>query len=99
MLPNYPDSSKPEPFRIRRDMLKTSPNRVTALWLLGIFILVSTVFVGVAIGHAIFGSFNDIMAYWFGFFFTLLIGSIVGWFTIVLQDNAQDIQIKVVQQK
>jgi hypothetical protein len=39
------------------------------------------------------------MAYWFGFFFTLLIGSIVGWFTIVLQDNAQDIQIKVVQQK
>ncbi len=88
-----------EPFRIKRDVLKSSPNRVTAMFLFGVFILISSVFIGVSIGHWIFGVSDNTMAYWFGLFFTLLSGSVIGWFTIVLQENAQDIQIKVVQQK
>lgn len=88
-----------EPLSIKRDVLKSSPNRVTAMFLFGIFIVVSSVFVGVCIGHWIFGASDNTMAYWFGLFFTLLSGSITGWFTIVLQENAQDIQLKVVQQK
>jgi|FreactcultuFSWF8_1027224.scaffolds.fasta_scaffold00657_18 hypothetical protein len=86
-------------FGIKRNVLKTTPRRLTALWLLGIFILTSSVFIGVHIGYALFGSLDNIMAYTFGFFFTLFTGSVIAWFTMALQENAQDIQIRVVQTK
>lgn len=91
--------SNADSFKIKRNIIKDTPNRVTALWLFGVFILVSSVFVGVSIGHMIFGLAEDAMAYWFGLFFTMLVGAVLGWFTIVIQENAQDIQIKVVQVK
>ena len=89
--------SNADSFKIKRNIIKDTPNRVTALWLFAVFILVSSVFIGVSIGHMIFGLAEDIMAYWFGLFFTLLIGAVLGWFTIIIQENAQDIQIRVVQ--
>jgi hypothetical protein len=91
--------SDSDSFRIKRSVIKETPNRMTMRWFCGVFILISSVFVGVGLGHMIFGIADDAMAYWFGMFFTLLIGGVVGWFTIVLQENAQNIQIRVVQQK
>lgn len=88
-----------DPFGIKRDVLKSTPNRVTALWLFGAFALISLVYIGVSIGHLIYGEVNDTMAFTFGLFFTLGVGSVIGWFTIILQESAQDVQIKVVQQK
>lgn len=82
---------------LRRDVIKTTPNRVTALWLFGILILTATVFVGTWIGYFLFGGFTD-LAYWFGFFVTLLVSSVIGWFTIILQENAVNLRVKVVRE-
>jgi uncharacterized membrane protein len=83
---------------LRRDVIKTTPNRVTALWLFGIFILTSVSFVGTWIGYLLFGGFTDI-AYCFGFFIVLFVSSVIGWFTIIIQENAQDIKVKIVRER
>jgi zinc transporter ZupT len=85
------------PIGVSRTVIKTTPNRVTALWLFGIFILASVTFIGTWIGYFLFGGFTE-MAYWFGFFAALLVSSVVGWFTIVIQENAQDIKVKIVRE-
>ena len=82
---------------LRRDVIKTTPNRVTALWLFGIFILTSVSFIGTWIGYLLFGGFTD-MAYWFGFFIVLFVSSLIGWFTIIIQENAMDLKIKVIKE-
>jgi hypothetical protein len=82
---------------LRRDVLKPTPNRVTALWLFGIFILASVTFIGVWIGYFLFGGFTD-LTYWFGFFVALFVSSVIGWFTIIIQENAQDIKVKIIRQ-
>jgi ABC-type multidrug transport system permease subunit len=83
---------------IRRDVIKTTPNRITALWLFGIFILASAAFIGVWLGFFLFGGFIDV-AYYFGFAVVLLVSSVIGWFTIVIQENAQDIKVKIVREQ
>jgi hypothetical protein len=82
---------------LRRDVIKTTPNRVTALWLFGVFILASVSFIGTWIGYFLFGGFTE-LAYWFGFFVVLCVSSVVGWFTIIIQENAQDIKVKIVRE-
>jgi hypothetical protein len=82
---------------LRRNIVKISPNRVTALWLCAIFILVSATFVGTWIGYLLFGGFTE-MAYWFAFFLDLFVCSAIGWFTIIIQENAQDIKIKIIKE-
>jgi zinc transporter ZupT len=83
---------------VSRNVIKTTPSRVTALWLFGIFMMASVVFVGTWFGYFLFGGFND-LAYMFGFGVTAFVGSVVGWFTIVLQENAQNVQIKVIKEQ
>ena len=91
------DHSEHNSIGLRRDVIKTTPNRVTALWLFGICILAAAAFVGTWLGYFLFGGFTDV-AYLFGFFVALFTGSIVGWFTIVVQENAQDIKVKIVRE-
>ena len=86
-----------EPIGVSRTVIKTTPNRVTALWLFGIFIVASVAFVGTWIGYFLFGGFTDV-AYLFGFAVTLFACGVVGWFTIIIQENAQDIKVKIVKQ-
>lgn len=86
-----------DPVGVRRDVIKTTPDRVTALWLFGIFILGSVAFVSTWIGYFLFGGFVE-QAYWFGLAATLFVGSVIGWFTIIIQENAQDIKVKIVRQ-
>jgi ABC-type multidrug transport system permease subunit len=95
MMPEN-QTSRREPVGVSRNVIKTTPNRITALWLFGIFIIASTVFCGTWFGAFLFGGLTD-MAYGFGFAVTLCIWSVIGWFTIVLQDNAQDIKVKIIQ--
>lgn len=82
---------------LRKDVIKTTPNRVTALWLFGIFILVSVSFIGTWIGYFLFRGFTD-LAYCFGFFVALSVSSVIGWFTIVIQESRQNISIKVIRE-
>ena len=91
------DTLKHEPIGVSRNVIKTTPNRVTALWIFGIFIVASVTFIGTWIGYFLFGGFTD-TAYYFGFCVTLLVCSVVGWFTIVIQENAQDIKVKIVRE-
>ena len=88
-----------EPIRIKRTVNRATPNKVTALWLLGIFIVGSALFIGIQIGNYFSGIFDPSMAYLVGVAFALLTCSVVAWFTMIIQENAQDIQIRVVQQK
>jgi len=81
----------------RRNIIKISPNRVTVLWLCAIFVLISTTFIGAWIGYILFGGFNE-MSYWFAFFVDLFVCSLTGWLTIVIQENAQDIKIKIIKE-
>jgi hypothetical protein len=90
------DHSEHNSIGLRRDVIKTTPNRVTALWLFGIFILASMAYIGTWIGYFLFGGFTD-LAYCFGFFVVLFVSSVIGWFTIVIQENAQDIKVKIVR--
>jgi hypothetical protein len=92
------DHSEHNSIGLRRDVIKTTPNRVTALWLFGIFILASVTYIGTWIGYFLFGGFTD-LTYWFGFFVVLFVSSTIGWFTIVIQENAQDIKVKIIQQE
>jgi hypothetical protein len=91
------DHSEHDSIGLRRDVIKTTPNRVTALWLFGIFILASATFVGVQIGIYLNGGLTDV-AYWFGFFFVLGVSSIVGFLTIVIQEGGQSVRIKIVRE-
>jgi len=86
-----------EPIGVSRTVIKTTPNRVTALWLFGVFMVASVAFIGTWIGYFLFGGFTDV-AYCFGFGMTLLVCSVVGWFTIIIQENAQDIKVKIVKE-
>jgi hypothetical protein len=95
MEENHSDRSS---IGLRRDVIKTTPNRVTALWLFGIFILASVCFIGTWIGFFLFGGFTD-LAYCFGFFVTLLVSSVIGWFTIIIQENATDLKVKIVRER
>ena len=92
------DHSENSSIGIRKDVIKTTPNRVTALWLFGIFILISVSFIGAWIGFFLFRGFTDV-AYCFGFFVVLFVSSVIGWFTIVIQENATDLKIKVIKEK
>ncbi len=91
------DTSRHEPIGVSRNVIKTTPNRVTALWLFGVFMVASVAFVGTWIGYCLFGGFTD-TAYLFGFGVTFLMCSVVGWFTIIIQENAQDIKVKIVRE-
>jgi hypothetical protein len=86
-----------EPIGVSRNVIKTTPSRVTALWLFGIFIIASAAFVGTWFGYFLFGGFTD-LAYAFGFGVTLFACSVVGWFTIIIQENGQDLKIKIIKQ-
>jgi hypothetical protein len=86
-----------EPIGVSRNVIKTTPNRVTALWVFGIFIIASVAFIGTWFGVFLFGGFTD-MAYAFGFGVTLAVCSAIGWFTIIIQENAQDIKVKIVRE-
>ena len=86
------------PIGVQRNVIKTTPKRVTALWLFGTFIMASVAFIGTWIGYFLFSGFSD-LAYWFGFFVVLFTCSMVGWFTIILQENAQNVSIKVVREQ
>jgi zinc transporter ZupT len=92
------DTPRHEGIGVSRNVIKTTPNRVTALWLFGVFMVASVTFIGTWIGYFLFGGFTDV-AYCFGFGVTLLVCSIVGWFTIIIQENAQDIKVKIVKQE
>ena len=81
---------------LRKDVIKTTPNRVTALWLFGIFILASVSFIGTWIGYFLFGGFTD-LTYLFGFFVVLAVSSVIGWFTIIVQESGQNVSIKVIR--
>lgn len=83
---------------VRRDVIKTTPDRVTALWLFGIFILGSVAFVSTWIGYFLFGGFVE-QAYWFGLAATLFIGSVIGWFTIIIQESSSVFKIRVIKEK
>jgi len=92
------DDNHHDPIGVQRNVIKTTPNRITALWLFGIFILASATYVGVQIGNYLSGiAVTD--PYWFGFFVALGVSSVVGWFTITLQENAQDFKIKIVREQ
>jgi hypothetical protein len=86
-----------ESIGLRRNIIKISPNRVTALWLCAVLILTSATFVGMWTGYILFGGFTE-MTYWFAFFTDLFICGMIGWFTIVIQENAQDIKIKIIRE-
>jgi zinc transporter ZupT len=92
------DTSHHEGIGVSRNVIKTTPNRVTALWLFGIFITASVAFVGTWFGYFLFGGFND-LSYAFGFGVTLFVCSVVGWFTIIIQENAAEFKIKIVKQE
>jgi len=87
-----------EPFRIKRTTIKDSPNRVTALWLLGMFLVISIPYIGIWLGYFLYGDWG-MWTYLFGLMFSLLVGAGVGWLTLVIQESGQDIQIKVVEQR
>jgi len=89
-------TSRNETIGVRRNVIKTTPNRMTALWIFGTFIIVSAAFVGAWIGYLLFGGFTE-LTYWFAFAIVLLISSLVGWFTIIIQENAQDLKIKIIK--
>lgn len=91
------DTPHHEPIGVSRNVIKTTPTRVTALWMFGVFIMASVAFVGTWVGYFLFGGFND-LAYCFGFGMTLFVCSVIGWFTIIIQENAQDIKVKIVRQ-
>jgi hypothetical protein len=92
------DNQHREPIGVSRNVIKTTPNRVTALWLFGVFMVASVAFVGMWIGYFLFGGFTDV-AYCFGFGVTLLVCSVVGWFTIIIQESSSEFKIKVVKEK
>ena len=85
------------PVGVSRNVIKTTPSRITALWLFGIFILMSASFIGVQIGIYLNGGLTD-MAYWDGLFFVLGVSSVIGFLTIVIQENATDLRIKIVKE-
>lgn len=97
MIMRNSDTPKQEPIGVSRTVIKTTPNRLTALWLFGIFMAASVAFIGTWIGFFLFGGFTDV-AYCFGFAITLCVCSVVGWFTIIIQENAQDFKIKIIKQ-
>ncbi len=87
-----------DPMGISRNVIKTTPNRITAMLLFGIFIVASAVYIGVQIGNYLSGvPVTD--PYWFALFVALGAGSVIGWFTIVIQENAQDIKVKIVREQ
>jgi zinc transporter ZupT len=86
-----------EPIGVSRNVIKMTPNRLTALWLFGTFIIASVAFVSTWIGYFLFGGFTD-LTYAFGFGVTLFVCSMIGWFTIIIQENAQDLKIKIIHQ-
>jgi len=83
---------------VSRNVIKTTPSRVTTLWLFGVFIIASVAFIGTWFGYFLFGGFTD-LAYFFGFGVTLFVCSTIGWFTIIIQENAQDIKVKIVKER
>jgi ABC-type multidrug transport system permease subunit len=87
-----------DPVGVSRNVIKTTPNRITALWLFGIFILASATFIGVQIGIFLNGGLTD-AAYWDGLFTALGVASTVGFMTIVVQENGQDIKVKIVREQ
>lgn len=87
-----------EPIGVSRNVIKTTPKRVTALWLFGTFIIISSAFIGVQIGIFLNNGLTE-MAYWDALFFVLGIGSVIGFLTIILQESAQDLHIKIVKEK
>jgi hypothetical protein len=87
-----------EPFRIKRSVKKDTPDRVTALWLLGFFLILSIPYLGIWIGYFLYEDWG-MWTYLFGLVFSLFVGGVIAWFTLIIQENAQDIQIRVVQQK
>jgi zinc transporter ZupT len=92
------DTPHHEGIGVSRNVIKTTPNRVTALWLFGVFMVASVTFIGTWIGYFLFGGFTDV-AYCFGFGVTLLVCSVVGWFTIIIQESSQSVQIKVIKEQ
>lgn len=91
------DIPRHEGIGVSRNVIKTTPNRVTALWLFGVFMVASVAFIGTWMGYFLFGGFTDV-AYFFGFGVTLLVCSVVGWFTIIIQESSQSVQIKVIKE-
>ena len=70
---------------------------MTALWLFGVLFIVSMAYIGVEIGVYLNGGLSD-MAYWFGMFFVIGVSSAIGFITIIIQENAQDIKVKIVKE-
>ena len=87
-----------EPFRINRTTIKDSPNRVTALWLLGMFLVISIPYIGIWLGYFLYGDWG-MWTYLFGLMFSLGVGSILGILVLIIQESGQDIQIRVVEQR
>lgn len=85
-----------EPFRIKRKTIKDTPNRVTALWIIGMLLFISVPSLGTLIGYYMFWDWG-ILTCFFALFFTLAVGLVIAWFTLIIQENAQDIQIRVVE--
>ena len=83
---------------VSRNVIKTTPNRVTALWLFAVFTIASAAFVGTWLGYFLFGGFTD-LAYYFGFCVTLFVCSVIGWFTIVIQESSQSLKINIIKEK
>jgi ABC-type methionine transport system permease subunit len=92
------NDSRSDEIGVRRNVIKTTPDRVTALWLSMIFIIGSAAFIGTWIGYFLFGGFCD-LAYTFGFGSTVFVCSVVVWFTIIIQENSQDLHVKIVKER
>jgi len=65
-------------------------------WLFGIFVVLSSAFIGTYVGYVIFGGLA-IMAYVFGFSFLLFVLGVLGIFTVILRRTVQEVTIKIVQ--
>ena len=71
---------------------------VTALWLLGMFLVISIPYIGIWLGYFLYGDWG-MWTYLFGLMFSLGVGSILGILVLIIQESGQDIQIRVVEQR
>ena len=66
-----------------------------ALIVYGLMWILSAGFIGLYVGMQIFHSAT--MAYVIAFSGVMLLGGVIGWFTVVIQKAVKEVQIKLVQ--
>lgn len=92
------DANKSPARKKSDEMMSDKSTQVILLALFGLFIVIPMSFLGTMYFYVYFGN-NAVMGYLGGFSIMMFLGGLMGYFTVLIKQSVQEVQIKVIKEE